>query len=119
MRPRRTPGRKRSRARSCVEPPARGTGLTGDVVFEVPAELAHQAERRHGRALTERTDGVAHDPAADLVDSVELFERSLAGVDLGDDAIDPARALTARRALAARLVAIEGHQVLHHRHWTG
>ena len=91
-----------------VDPPATGP----DVRLELLAELLEVAERGHRHALTERADGVAHDAVRDVVEGVELLHRAGSVHELLRDAEQPARALAARRALTARFVAVELHQVV-------
>src|SRR5205085_6636042 len=88
-----------------------GAALLGDVLLELAPELAHEAEHRHRRAVAERADGVADDVGRDVGDLVELSHVAVAVLDLVEDAIDPAGALAAGRALTAGLVLVEARQV--------
>ncbi len=85
--------------------------------LELLAELLEEAERRHRRALAEGADGVAHDVVCDVVEAIELLHRAGSREQLVGDAEEPARAFAAGRALTARLVTVELHQVVegHHR----
>src|SRR5579863_4389538 len=81
--------------------------LAPDVGLELLAELLQEGQGWHGRAFAERADGVAHDAVGDVVQLVELLERRPALEQLGGDQVQPGAALAARRALTARLVAVE------------
>src|SRR5215208_6810095 len=65
-------------ARSQREPPRRRFAPGLDVGLELLPELLEESEGRHGRPFAEGADGVSHDVARDLVESIELLERGLA-----------------------------------------
>src|SRR5262245_24613337 len=88
-----------------------GPGVAGDVRLElVPEALDGRRDRRH-RARAERTDrgllGRPRDAGADVVgdvhQQVEVLGPAVAVEDALEDLLQPAGALAARRALAARL----------------
>src|SRR5580765_1202292 len=74
---------------------------------ELGPELLDIAGDGDRRRLAERTQALAVDPVADVEEEVELGLLCLARFEPAQDLRHPARALPARRALAARLVLIE------------
>ncbi len=83
-----------------------------DVVLELFAEVFHEAGDRPDCRLAERADGVAADVLADAQQLVEIFRSPLALLDAPHDAIHPAGAFAAGRALAAGFLEVEVGQPL-------
>ena len=77
------------------------------MLFELAAEVVDVAADGHRAGVTEHAEAVALDPVADLEQQVDLLERAEAGLLLAQQLGNPACALAARRALAARLVHVE------------
>src|SRR5688572_17724189 len=75
--------------------------LVVDVVLELVAVDLHERARGHGGGVSERADGAALDLVGEVQEQVEVFLPALARLDAVDDAVEPARALAARRALPA------------------
>ena len=71
------------------------------------AEMADQSLDRPGRGIAQRADRVALDLAGDLLQHVDFLDPRLAAHQALHDAIHPARALAAGRALAAALMHVE------------
>src|SRR6476661_3789335 len=83
------------------------TALLLDVRDELRAELLDIARDRDGRGLSQRTEALAVDAVAHVEQQVELGLQCLTRLEPAQDLRHPARPLTARRALAARLVLVE------------
>src|SRR3990167_3946185 len=77
-----------------------------DVVLELRAEVLDEALHRHGGRIAEGADGAAHDVVGDAVEQVEVLGAPLAVLDAVHDAVEPAGALAAGRALAAGLLEV-------------
>src|SRR5215471_1398105 len=91
--------------------------LVMDVMLEFAPEVLDEAFHGERRRIAERADRPALDVVRDGIQKIEILEASLAILDALHHAIQPARALTARRALPARLLEVEirePHQALHH-----
>src|SRR3954452_22605724 len=100
-----------------------GFDFTGDeaplvlnVVHELVAEMLEEALHRQRRSIAERADGASGDVVGDVVEKREVFHAPLAVLDAVHHAIEPARALAARGALAAGLLEIEVRQALERTH---
>ena len=78
-----------------------------DALLDLVAEMPDQALDRPGRRVAERADGVALDLRRDLEQHVDLALLRAALGHARQHAPHPARALAARRALAAALVLVE------------
>src|SRR6476646_897763 len=77
--------------------------LAVDVVLEFLAVHLHEGARRHGRGVPERADGATLDVVGEVEEQVEVFLAAFAVLDAVQDAVEPAGALAAWRALAAGL----------------
>src|SRR5262245_39474232 len=75
-----------------------------DVGFEVAAEVAQDALDRPRRGVGERADRLAFHERGHVVEQREVGLGAAALLDLLAQFVDPAGALAALRALAARLV---------------
>src|SRR5690606_22899740 len=73
--------------------------LVLDVVCELVAVMLDETAHRHGGGVAQRTNGAAHDVLRDRIQGFQIFRTALAVFDAVDDAVQPARALAARRAL--------------------
>src|SRR5262245_42090152 len=96
-----------------------GTGSAPDQRLELVAELLDVADVGTDRAIVERADRRAGAALGHVEDRVEVFLARLAVDDAVGHLVDPARRLTARRALATGLVGVEArddHQRLGDRH---
>src|SRR4051794_13093427 len=78
-----------------------------DVLLELLAELLDHRADRHRHRVAEDAQAVADDLRLDRGHDVEVHRRGLAGVDALEHLHGPVRALAARRAFAAELVAVE------------
>src|SRR5689334_20241131 len=69
--------------------------------------------RQHGRdsGVSERAERLARDVARNARQQVEIAHLAFAALDLLQDLVQPVGAFAARRALAARLVAIEVQKI--------
>src|SRR5206468_1020637 len=88
-----------------------------DVRLELVAELCDIARDRDRRRLAQRTEALAVDSVADIEQQVELVLLRVTGLESLEDLGHPPRSLTARRALATRLVLVElvdANPELHH-----
>src|SRR4029077_20325304 len=83
----------------------------GGVLFELGAELGSERPRGHGSSVRQRTDGVALDVVGDVQEQIDVGRRGGPILEPRQHAMEPAGALAARRALAARLVVEEAAQV--------
>src|SRR5204863_462032 len=83
------------------------TAASVDVRLELVAELVDVARDRHRRRVAERAEALAEDAVAHREEQVELRLVGPAVLDLVQQLHHPARALSARRALAAGLVHVE------------
>src|SRR5262249_31763675 len=81
-----------------------GTPAERDVLLEVGAELGDEGPRRHRSTVGEGADGVPLDVVGDAQEEVHVPRIGTALLEPAQDAIEPARALPARRALPTRLV---------------
>src|SRR5262245_30192275 len=77
--------------------------------------------RRHGcdRGVAERAERFPRDVRRDAGQEIEIARLPLAPFDLPENLVQPVGPFAARRALAARLVAIEVKQVLGEPHHAG
>src|SRR5438128_2223184 len=88
-----------------------------DVLFEFRSEFLDRIFHRPTSAVGEAADRRARhdaDAVADLVEQIQVFKPTLTLADAIDDLEHPAGALSAGRALAARLVGIEPAGVVEH-----
>ena len=76
----------------------------------VPEQVQRRQNRRRG-GVTERAQRLADDVAGDAVQQVDVFRSAFSTLDALQQFIEPVAALAARRALPARLVAVEVQQV--------
>src|SRR5512139_3172707 len=90
-----------------------------DVMLELVPEVSDETLHRPRGRVAERADGVAFDVVGDADQQVHVFHAALAGEDAPQRAVQPAGALAARRALAARLHVVEARQALEHPHHVG
>src|SRR5512139_634673 len=86
--------------------------LVFDVVLELATKMFEKALHRHRRRISQRTDGVATDVPRHAVEKFHVFRPALPVLDAVDDAIHPAGAFPARRALPARFLEVEIRQTL-------
>src|SRR5438046_10692552 len=86
---------------------AEGAAALVDVGLELVPELVHVARHCDRGRLSQRAQALAVDPVADAQEQVELGLLRLPGLEVPQDLRHPACALTAGRALAARLVLVE------------
>src|SRR5258705_12829301 len=77
------------------------------VLLELGAVLRDERAHWHGGGVGERADGVAHHVAGDVEQQVDVRRLGVALFETVQHVLEPARALTARRALPARLVVEE------------
>src|SRR5262245_33516789 len=96
-----------------------GSGLGGrlrdvarDQGLELVAEMLDHGAHRHGRCIAERADGAALDVVGHGVQQVHVGGLALPPVDAVHHAPEPARALAARRALAAGFMHVEVREAL-------
>src|SRR5437764_7822371 len=87
--------------------PAERAAALVDVRLELVAELRDVARDDDRVGIAERAEALAVDAVADVEQQVEVGLRRAAVLELAEDRRQPARPLTARRALAARLVLVE------------
>src|SRR5262249_5665361 len=79
----------------------------GDVrLVLVPEMLQRRQHRRDGR-VAERAQRLAADVVRDAREQIEVAHLSFAALDAAQNLVQPVGSLAARRALAARLVAVE------------
>src|SRR5437868_6594117 len=83
-----------------------------DVVYELVAEMLDEALHRQRGRVAERTDRAAGDVVRHVVEEVEVLHAPCAVLDAVHDAVEPARALAAGRALAARFFKIKIREAL-------
>src|SRR4051812_2573249 len=76
--------------------------LVLDVVHELVAEVLEEALHRQRRGVAQRADGAAGDVVGNVIEEREVFHAALAVLDAVHHAVEPAGALAAGRALAAR-----------------
>src|SRR5690348_4032129 len=93
--------------------------LVVDVVLEFLAEHLHEGARGHRRRVTQRADGAALDVVGEVEQQLQVFLAALPMFDAVDDAIEPAGAFTARRALAAGFLEVEVREALGRAHHAG
>src|SRR4051812_21673225 len=86
-----------------------GLPRRGQLGLEVGAELGEEPQHRPGRGVAERADGVAADAVGHVGQQVDVPGLAVAVRQAPADAGQPARALAAGSALAARLVCVELH----------
>eukprot|EP00227_Mantoniella_beaufortii_P011202 CAMPEP_0197590548 /NCGR_PEP_ID=MMETSP1326-20131121/11475_1 /TAXON_ID=1155430 /ORGANISM="Genus nov. species nov., Strain RCC2288" /LENGTH=441 /DNA_ID=CAMNT_0043155651 /DNA_START=195 /DNA_END=1517 /DNA_ORIENTATION=- len=84
-----------------------GGALRVDAALELGAEVADEALHGPGRGVAQRADGVALDLLGELLQHVDLLQPRVALLHALHDGVQPPRALTAGRALAAGLVLVE------------
>src|SRR5438309_946974 len=82
---------------------AEGAAAERGVLLELGAVLGDEGARRHGGGLGEGADGGAHHVAGDVEQQIDVAGRGRALLEADQHAVQPARALAAGRALAARL----------------
>src|SRR5438067_13925454 len=95
------------------------TALVLDLVHELVAEMLDEALHRQRRGVPERADGAAGDVVGDVVEERQVLHAALAVLDAIHHAIEPARALAAGRALAARFLVVEVREALERAHHAG
>ena len=100
-------GRRPGRARRATARRRRKDIRPRRVRHELGPELLDVAGNGDRRRLAERAQALAVDPVAHVEEKVELGLLRLARLEPAQDLRHPARALPARRALAARLVLVE------------
>src|SRR5215831_20139627 len=76
-------------------------------VLELVAEVLQEALHGPRGRVAERADRMAFDLVRDVDEHVEIGLRALPLRDPREHAVEPARTLAARRALAARLGVVE------------
>src|SRR5512139_2968022 len=81
--------------------------LVFDVMLELVAKMFEEALHRHRRRIAERADGMAANVPCHAVEQIHVLRSPLAMFDAMDDAVHPAGAFAARRALAARFLEVE------------
>src|SRR5688572_3459884 len=86
--------------------------LVVDVVLELVAVDLHERAHGHRRGVAQRADRSPLDVVGEVEQQVEVLLPALARLDAVDDAIEPAGALPARRALPAGLLEVEVRQAL-------
>src|SRR2546430_17415012 len=77
------------------------------VLLELGAVLGDESARRHGGGVGEGADGGAQHVAGDVQEEVDVAGHGRALLEADEHAVEPSRALAARRALPARLVVEE------------
>src|SRR5512142_743652 len=93
--------------------------LVVDVVLELVAVGLHEGAHGHRRGVSEGADGAPLDVVREVEQQVQVLLAALARLDAVDDAVEPARALAAGRALAARLLEVEVGEALGRLHHAG
>src|SRR5262249_60293183 len=88
-----------ARAAACRAPP-----------LELGPEMTDQPLDRPGRGVAQRADRMALDLAGDLLQHVDLLDPGVAAHHALHDAVHPAGALAAGRALAAAFMHVEMRQ---------
>src|SRR5918994_19647 len=68
-------------------------------------------QHRRGRGVAERTQRLADDVGGDPEEQVDVLHLPVAALDALQQLVEPVGAFAARRALAARFVAVEVQQV--------
>src|SRR5262249_12102589 len=89
----------------------RASSLANVRLVLVPEVLERRDHRCRG-GIAERAQRFAGDVRRDAREQVEIAHLAFAAFDALEDLVEPVGPLAARRALAARLVAIEVQQVL-------
>src|SRR6186713_489123 len=89
------------------------------VILELIAEVLHEALHGPRRGVAERADRVTLDLVRDVDEHVELLLATLPALDATDDAVHPARAFAAGRALPAGLGVVEARDALENPHHAG
>src|SRR6185436_12477740 len=74
--------------------------LVLDVVDEFGTEVLEEALHRQRGSVAQRADSAARDVVGHVVQEIEVLHPPLAVLDAVHHAVEPAGALTARRALA-------------------
>src|SRR5437763_4096439 len=90
--------------------------LVLDVVHELVAEMLDEALHRQRGRVAERADRAAGNVVRHVVEEVEILHAPCAVLDAVHDAVEPARALAAGRALAARFFKIKIREALERPH---
>src|SRR5271166_5439147 len=88
----------------------------GDVLV---AEVLDRRHHRAGRTIAQRAERLPQDRVGDVQQLVEILVGALAGFQPLVDLVQPEGALSARRALPARLVFVELGPPSHRAHHTG
>src|SRR5687768_18424177 len=83
------------------------TGLALNMENELVAEVLDEALHRQRRGVAERADSAPGDVVGDVVKELQVLHAALALLDAMHDAVEPAGALAAGRALAAGLLEVE------------
>src|SRR5580704_1332174 len=86
--------------------------LVLDHVLELVLVVLQEALHRPCRGIAERADRVPLDPIRHIEQQPQVLASALPRDDSAEHAVEPARALAARRALAAGLGIIEARQAL-------
>jgi hypothetical protein len=82
-------------------------GVVLNTGLELGTEVADQTLDGPGKGLTQSADGVALDLLGELLHHIDLTSAGLALLETVHDLLGPLGTLTARGALAARLVVVE------------
>src|SRR4051794_17700909 len=90
-----------------------GRAATVQVSHVLVAEVLDRGRHRAGGAVAEGAERPAEDVVGQVEQRLEILFRALAGLEPVVDADVPVRALAARGALAARLVAVELRPLAH------
>ena len=87
------------------------TAALTDVRFElVPEQIQRRQHRRRG-GVAKRAERLADDVVGDAVQEIDVLHLALSPLEALEQLVEPVAAFAARRALAARLVAVEVQQV--------
>src|SRR6195952_459255 len=87
--------------------PVEGTATVLEVGEVLLAEVLDRRGDRADRAVGQRAEGAAEDVVADVVEQVQVGLGAATLLEVGQGLCEPPGALTAGRALAARLVLVE------------
>src|SRR5450432_3443737 len=102
-----------------LEPAVVARASVLDPVLELVAVLGEDADRGVAGGVAHAADGRAVVGVRDGDQPIDVVALALARDDPVDDAVQPAHALAARRALAARLVVVEANEHLQQAHHAG
>src|SRR5215207_7884541 len=102
-----------------LEPAVEARASVHDPVLELVAVLGEDADRRVAGGIAHPADGRPVVGLRDRDQALDVVEPAVARDDPVDDAVQPAHAFPAGRALAARLVVVEADQDLEQPHHAG